>query len=107
MRVEIEQFALDATKRGTQAGYSFDPASILAIIVVITQVIGMLKDCKLNATRALRRVRSPGLLDRLRLFDACKDAGIKLRLRDPAAAALLDEAQTLTTSRLSKMMGEV
>lgn len=102
----IDDFADRVAKRSVKAGYAFDPASILAVVAVITQVIAMLKDCKLNSQQALRRVRSPGFLDRLRLRDACKKAGLKVKLQDPGIAALLDEAQELTTSEVSAMMKE-
>lgn len=107
MRVEIDQFAANVAKRSGQAGYSFDPTSILAIVAVIVQVIGMLKDCKLTTVRAIQRLRTPSALDRLRLRDAVKKAGIKAKLRDPGIAALLDEAKEMNASQLIAMMKEV
>lgn len=107
MGSKIKTFAEAASQRGSQAGYKFDSLSLLAIIGVIIQMIQMLKDCKLSAPAALRRVKSPSWLDRLRLRDALRKHKVKVKLVDPGVAAILDEAEQLDAATLKAMFEEV
>lgn len=98
-----KDFAQNTARSARGAGFSIDPISILT---VITQVITLLKNCGLTPAQAAKRVQNPGLLDRLRIRDEARKAGLRGKQLDSCVAAVIDEARGLSTADLKQMYEE-
>jgi hypothetical protein len=87
----------------TSAQYSFDPASIIAIITAIMQLFA---GCKQSPAQVARRAKSPRFLDRVRLRGLLRKEAASAD-HEALEAALLDAGQDLKPAEVKAMYEEI
>lgn len=87
-------------------GYSIDPATIMIIMEIVSNVIAMWKDCKKPPVEAAASAKSPSRFERLVLRRTCvKMLGAKefRRSGDVLMSKLVEKASSLTESNMAEM----
>ncbi len=90
-------------------GYSLDPATIMLIATIVSEVIKMWRECKKNKEEAAKMATSPSRFERLALRQICvRTIGRRefYRSGDKLMESLLKNGQTLTPELVQQMYDE-
>lgn len=96
--------------RGENPTVAIDPATIFAIIGVITQVIKLYQGCKQTPTQAAEAMKEPNWWQRWRLRrlanQTIREHGIDVNVGD-VVEGVLNQGKMVTTEEVTKMYEEV
>jgi hypothetical protein len=95
--MNIETLATKVAENLENKNAAIDPATITAIIALITQVINAIKACKTKPAAAAEMVKSPGIFARIMLRSIVRDNMSRADFRDHGESIIKALQKTGTT----------